>query len=67
MRFFGTWFRGGLDSLGLVLGLDLKGVFQPRWSYDSMVTRAYGKTLQVFTNVNVLVCKDENLLHRFVS
>lgn len=32
-----------------------------------MVTRAYGKTLQVFTNVNVLVCKDDNLLHRFVS
>lgn len=31
MRFFGTWVRGGHDSVGLVVGLgDLKGLFQPK-------------------------------------
>ena len=37
MWHLGTWFGGGLGSVTLVVGLhDLKGLFQPKWFYDSM-------------------------------
>ena len=38
----GTWFSGGLGSIRLTLGLDdLKGPFQPKWFYDSMILWFY--------------------------
>ena len=34
----GTWFSGGLGSARLTVGLDdLKGLFQPKLFYDSMI------------------------------
>jgi len=33
----GTWFSGGLGSVGFMVGLnDIKGLFQSRLSYDSI-------------------------------
>ena len=35
----GTWFRGGLGSVRLMVGLDdLKGLFQPKRFYESMIS-----------------------------
>jgi len=36
MRSLGTWFSGGIDSVRLMVGLDLEGVLQPKGFYDSM-------------------------------
>ena len=41
MWHLGTWFSGGVGSARLAVGLgDLKGLFQPKQFYDSMVTDA---------------------------
>lgn len=29
-----TWFRGGCGSIGLVVGVDLESLFQPKWFYN---------------------------------
>lgn len=37
MWHFGTWVKGGLGSVGGLVGLDeLKGVFQPKLFYNSV-------------------------------
>jgi len=35
----GTWFSGGLGSVRLTVGLDLKGLFQPKLFYDSLILK----------------------------
>lgn len=35
MWYLGTWFSGGLGSSGLRVGLDLRGIFQPKHFHDS--------------------------------
>jgi len=38
MQCSGTWFSGGLGSARLMVGLDdLKGLFHPKWFYDSVI------------------------------
>ena len=35
----GTWFSGGLGSVRLMIGLNLKGTFQHKWFYDSKILK----------------------------
>lgn len=33
MWYSGTWFSGAFDTPGLMVGLDHKDLFQPKWFY----------------------------------
>jgi len=37
MWYLGTWFSGGLVSVRLMIGLDLKGFFQLKRFYNSVI------------------------------
>lgn len=37
LRFLGPWFGGGVGGVGLMVRLDLRGLFQPKWFCDSML------------------------------
>jgi len=37
----GTWSSGGLGTVRFVVGLDLKGLFQPKWFYDSICVHVW--------------------------
>jgi len=39
MQSLGTWFSGGIGSVRLMVGLDLEGLLQPKWFYDSVAWR----------------------------
>jgi len=57
-----TWFRGGLGSVGLMVGLDdLRGVYQPKCFYDSKYCNTLPKA------VILLTCPDFlHSLHKYL-
>lgn len=58
-----TWFRGGLGSAGLTVGLNnLKDIFQPRWFCDSLWLET---KMQMPQSLQITLEKDQlNLFQR---
>jgi len=57
MWYLRTWFNSGLGSVRFVVGLnDRKGLFQPKWFYDSisvLLLYAYSYLLLLLNNIEL--------------
>lgn len=63
---WGTWFTGCFDTAGLKVELsDLKGLFQPKWSHDSVIVfTALGFILTLTKHPLILFMEAESKIHR---
>jgi len=61
MQSLGTWFSGGIDSVGLMVGLDLEGL-QPKHSRINCLAKGICSPSTLYVKLSILLILKELIL-----